>query len=262
VRRAWEDRSLVVSSQGWAVEHGRSATCGAAARAQTAGRRRVECGLAADRRRDRRSGGGGRAGLERFVTGHCDGGGAAVGFGVGVIGAVRVSVAHAQRLGVVGRVDIRAAVDDAEAGVIGAAPDGQPLTKEAVAATYQNSADALKSLTQLDYKDGAFRDYQTGDAKYHVVVRLWHFGTAQSAKAWFQGELPDPAAKSFPVSGFPDAKGWYLPPLAPGDPANLQGLFYVGDVCFEIFVIGEDPIDRNVLADRIRKQVDRLTKGA
>ncbi len=147
-----------------------------------------------------------------------------------------------------------------DAGVIGAA-DGKPLTKDDVAKEYLNSADVLKSLNALGFKDGAYRDYQTGDAKYHVVVRLLHFGSAQSAKLWFQGDKPDPLAKAFPVNGFPDAKGYYLAPLRHGDLANLRGLYYTGDVVFEIFVIGQDPIDKNVLAGRIHKQVDRLTTG-
>ena len=149
----------------------------------------------------------------------------------------------------------------ADGSVIGAAADGTPLTKDAVAGAYQDSAAALTELNQLGYQDGAFRDYQTGDAKYHVVVRLWHFSSAQNAKLWFQGDLSDPAAKPFSINDFPDAKGVYLAPVKPGDPANMRGLYYVGDVCFEIVVIGVDPMDRNVLADRMHKQVDRLTKG-
>jgi hypothetical protein len=147
-----------------------------------------------------------------------------------------------------------------DAGVIGAA-DGKPLTKDDVAHEYVNSADVLKSLNLLGFKDGAYRDYQTGDAKYHVVARLLHFSSAQSAKLWFQGDKPDPLAKAFPVNGFPDAKGYYLPPLAHGDVADLRGLYYTGDVVFEIVVVGQDPIDKNILAGRIHKQVDRLTTG-
>ena len=148
-----------------------------------------------------------------------------------------------------------------DAGVIGAA-DGKPLTKDDVAARYSNSGEALKELNQLGYKDGAYRDYQTGDAKYHVVARLWHFASAQSAKLWVQGEQPSPAAKAFSVSGFPDVRAWYISPPLSGDPASVRGMGVCGDVAFEIYVIGQEPLDRGLLADRVRKQVDRLTKGA
>ena len=140
--------------------------------------------------------------------------------------------------------------------------DGSTLTKDQIAADYKDSSSVVTILGQLGFKDGADREYQTGDAAYHVEVRLLRFDSQQDASLWFQGDQPDSKWKEFSISGYSDAKGWDIAPSSPGGLGRLRGLYYRGDTVFEVMVTGQDPVDHSVLVDRMGKQIDRLTTGA
>ncbi|MBW8804030.1 MAG: hypothetical protein JF587_09250 [Catenulisporales bacterium] len=148
-----------------------------------------------------------------------------------------------------------------DASVIGSA-DGDVLTKEAVAALYSNSSDVLKGLNTLGFKDAATRRYQTADGKYHVMVRLLHFGSAQAAQTWAGGDKAQPAWKAFDVPGYPDEKAYDIAMDASLGEARLRGVGFRGDVFFEVNVYGEPPVDHGVLIDRVRKQITRLDTGS
>lgn len=141
------------------------------------------------------------------------------------------------------------------------APDGDTLTAANVAAFYSNSSEALKALQQLDFKGGATRTYQTGDAKYHVDVRLLHFASAENARAWAAGDKPMASWKAFSVPGYPDEKAYDIPLDASLGEARLRAVGFRGDVFFEIDVFGQPPVDHAVLIDRVRKQIARLDSG-
>jgi hypothetical protein len=148
-----------------------------------------------------------------------------------------------------------------DASVVGA-PDGDPLNLQAVQAIYAKSPDALKALQTLGFKDGATRRYETGDAKYHVAVLLLHFGSADAAQAWAAGDKPASSSTAFPIPGYPDEKGYQIP-LDPGSgEERLRAVGFRGDVFFEVDVIGQTPVDRTVLIDRVRKQIARLDTGS
>jgi hypothetical protein len=144
--------------------------------------------------------------------------------------------------------------------VVGA-PDGDPLTKEAVAAVYSNSSDVLKGLQTLGFKDGATRRYQTGDAKYHVAVRVLHFASADAAQTWAKADKPQSGWTAFSIPGYPDEKGYDIPLDPSLGEARLRAVGFRGDVFFEINVYGEPPVDHAVLIDRVRKQIARLDTG-
>ena len=147
--------------------------------------------------------------------------------------------------------------------VVGGSPDGDPLTKQAVADQYSNSSEALKALQNLGFKDGATRRYQTGDAMYHVTVRVLHFGSASSAKDWALADLPpDDKMKTFSVPGYPDVKAYEFTGDKSADEAMLSAVGFRGDVVFEIDVFGQPPVDHAVLIDRVRKQITRLDTGS
>jgi hypothetical protein len=139
--------------------------------------------------------------------------------------------------------------------------DGKTLTKSDVAALYGGSSDVLKFLGEVNFKDGAIRDYQTGDAAYHVQVTLMRFDSQYDASLWFGGDQPDSKWTSFPIPGYSGAKGWSIPADSAGL-GHLRGLFYKGDTMFEIIVSGTDPVDHQVLVDAMKKQIARLTTGA
>jgi hypothetical protein len=139
--------------------------------------------------------------------------------------------------------------------------DGDTLNAAAVAALYSNSAEALKVLQQLGFKDGGSRGYQTGDAKYHVNVRLLHFSSPDNARAWAAGDKPQANAKAFSIPGYPDEKAYDIPLDASLGEARLRAVGFRGDVFFEINVYGEPPVDHEVLIDRVRKQIARLDSG-
>ena len=148
--------------------------------------------------------------------------------------------------------------------VVGGSPDGDPLTKQAVADQYSNSSEALKALQNLGFKDGATRRYQTGDAMYHVYVRLLHFGSTDGAKAWALGDDPQPdgKAKTFSVPGYPDVKAYEIPLDPAMGESRLTAVGSRGDVFFEIDLFGQPPVDHAVLIDRVRKQITRLDTGS
>lgn len=141
-------------------------------------------------------------------------------------------------------------------------PDGDPLTAAGVAAAYSNGSDVLKALKQFGFKDGAARVYQTGDAKYHVNVRLLHFSSAAVAKAWAVNDKPLSSWKAFSIPGYPDVKAYDIPLDASAGEARLRAVGFRGDVFFEINVFGQPPVDHEVLIDRVRKQIARLDTGS
>jgi hypothetical protein len=144
--------------------------------------------------------------------------------------------------------------------VIGA-PDGDALTAAAAAAPYSNSSEVLKLLGQLGFKGGASRGYQTGDAKYHVTVRLLHFSSPDVARAWAEDDKELPGWTAFSVPGYPDEKAYDIPLDASLGEARLRAVGFRGDVFFEINIFGRPPVDHAVLIDRVRKQIDRLDSG-
>jgi hypothetical protein len=141
-------------------------------------------------------------------------------------------------------------------------PDGDALTAASVAASYSNGSDVLKALQQLGFKDGASRRYQTGDAKYHVEVRLLHFGSADVARAWTQSDKPQAGWTAFGIPGYPDEKAYDIPLDPSVGEARLRAVGFRGDVFFEVDVFGEPPVDHAVLIDRVRKQIARLDSGS
>ena len=142
------------------------------------------------------------------------------------------------------------------------APDGDPLTAATVAGFYSNSSDVLKALKQLSYKDGATRVYQTGDALYHVHVRLLHFGSSDAAREWALSDQPQSGWTAFSIPGYPDEKAYDIPLDASSGEARLRAVGFRGDVFFEIDVFGQPPVDHAVLIDRVRKQIARLDTGS
>ena len=146
--------------------------------------------------------------------------------------------------------------------VIGPA-DGDTLTDKAMADRYTNSAEALKGLKDLGFKDGAARAYQTDDAKYHVAVFLMHFSSAQNAKWWLAGDEGDASWKAFDVPGHSDVKAWDIPAEdSSRDEGQLRAVGVRGDVYFEVTIVGEPPMDHAVLINCVRKQIDRLDTGS
>ena len=141
-------------------------------------------------------------------------------------------------------------------------PDGDTLNAAAVAALYGNSPDVLKTLQQVGFKDGASRRYQTGDAKYHVSVRLLHFSSADVARAWADADKPQGNGTEFGIPGYPDEKAYDIPLDASGGEARLRAVGFRGDVFFEVNVYGQPPVDHQVLIDRVRKQIARLDSGS
>jgi hypothetical protein len=148
-----------------------------------------------------------------------------------------------------------------DASVIGAV-DGDPVTNKTVAAWYGNSAQVLKQLDQLRFQGGATRRYQTGDGKYHVLVRLLRFGGADAAKAWAGGDRPNADWKPFAVPGYPDEKAYDIAMDPALGEARLRAVGFRGDVFFEVNVFGQPPVDHAVLFDRVRKQITRLDTGS
>jgi hypothetical protein len=150
----------------------------------------------------------------------------------------------------------------ADGSVIGT-PDGDTLTAAQVSQLYSNSADVLKSLQRLNYKDGATRRYQTADGKYHVWSRILHFAAADAAQAWALGDKPKPEWTEFAIPGYPDEKGYDISSVdATTGEARLRAVGFRGDVFFEVDVFGEPPVDHTVLVDRVRKQIARLDTGS
>jgi hypothetical protein len=147
----------------------------------------------------------------------------------------------------------------ADGSVIGD-PDGQTLAKADIAANYSDSKEVTSILDELGFKGGATRDYQTGDAKYHVITTLTQFGSAANAKLWFQGDQPPSDWKSVKLSGLSGATAYSIIDKST-NLETLRGLYYRGDVVFEILVVGEPTVDPSVLADRMNKQIDRLSTG-
>jgi len=147
-------------------------------------------------------------------------------------------------------------------GSVVGSPDGDTLNAAAVAASYSNSAEALKALQQLGFKDGASRGYQTGDAKYHVNVRLLHFASADMARVWAADDNPQANATAFSIPGYPDEKAYDIPLDASLGEARLRAVGFRGDVFFEINIYGQPPVDHQVLIDRVRKQITRLDSGS
>lgn len=145
--------------------------------------------------------------------------------------------------------------------VVGPA-DGDPLTADTVAGFYTNSSEVLKILKQVGYKDGASRSYQTGDAKYHVDVRLLHFGSADVAREWAASDQGLPTGTAFSIPGYPDEKAYDIPLDPKYGEARLRAVGFRGDVFFEVDVFGQPPVDHAVLIDRVRKQIDRLDTGS
>lgn len=139
--------------------------------------------------------------------------------------------------------------------------DGDALTAAAAAAPYKNSSDVLKLLGQVGFKGGATRKYQTGDAKYHVDVRLLHFASAQVARAWADNDKELPGWSAFSIPGYPDEKAYDVPLDASLGEAGLRAVGFRGDVFFEVDVFGQPPMDHEVLIDRVRKQIARLDSG-
>lgn len=148
-----------------------------------------------------------------------------------------------------------------DASVIGTA-DGDMLTKDAVSKWYGNSADVSKELDQLHYLGGGTRAYQTGDGKYHVIVRLLQFSTPDAAQAWAAGDRANATWKAFAIPGYPDEKAYDIPLDPAVHEARLRGIGFRGDVFFEVNVFGEPPVDHAVLIDRVRKQITRLDTGS
>ncbi len=140
-------------------------------------------------------------------------------------------------------------------------PDGDTLTAAAAAAPYANSSEVLKLLGQAGFKGGATRSYQTGDAKYHVTVRLLHFGSASVARAWADADKEMPGWSAFGIPGYPDEKAYDIPLDASLGEARLRAVGFRGDVFFEVDVFGQPPVDHAVLIDRVRKQIARLDSG-
>ena len=147
-----------------------------------------------------------------------------------------------------------------DASVIGA-PEGTTVTKDQVAGMYGNSSEVGKILDELGFKDGAVRDYQTGDAKYHVIARVLRFSSAANAKLWFLGDSPASDWKEFGVPGYSDAKAYDIAPPKGLTEERLRAVFYRGDVAIEVAVIGQAPVDHAVLFDRLGKQITRLDTG-
>jgi hypothetical protein len=139
-------------------------------------------------------------------------------------------------------------------------PDGKALSKADVADGYSNSKEVTSILDQLGFKGGATRDYQTGDAKYHVVANLMQFGSAANAKLWFQGDQAPSDWKTVKLSNLSGATAYSVIDKT-SNLETLRGLYYRGDVVLEILVIGESPVDTSVLVDRMNKQLDRLSTG-
>jgi hypothetical protein len=148
-----------------------------------------------------------------------------------------------------------------DASVVGP-QDGDKLTAQNVAASYSDSSEAIKALQQLGFKDGAARSYQTGDAKYHVDVRLLRFGSADNARTWAAADKPMAGWTAFGVPGYPDEKAYDIPLDASLGEARLRAVGFRGDVFFEVDVFGQPPVDHEVLIDRVRKQIARLDTGS
>lgn len=140
-------------------------------------------------------------------------------------------------------------------------PDGDTLTAATVAASYSNSSQVLTILQELGFKAGASRRYQTGDAKYHVNVRLLQFSSAENARAFASGDKPQTNAVAFSIPGYPDEKAYDIPLDASLGEARLRAVGFRGDVFFEVNVYGEPPVDHQVLIDRARKEIARLDSG-
>ena len=147
-----------------------------------------------------------------------------------------------------------------DASVVGT-PDGDALTAAAAAKPYANSSEVLKMLGQLGFKDGASRTYQTGDAKYHVTVRLLHFSSPEVARAWAAEDKELPGWSAFSIPGYPDEKAYDIPLDPSLGEARLRAVGFRGDVFFEVNVFGRPPVDHAVLIDRVRKQIVRLDSG-
>jgi hypothetical protein len=148
----------------------------------------------------------------------------------------------------------------ADGSVIGDA-DGKALSKADIASSYSNAKEVTTILGQLGFKGGATREYQTGDAKYHVAATLMQFSSAYNARTWFQGDQPASDWKSFKISGYSDAKGYVLDNKDEPGFQTLRGLYYRGDVVMELIIIGESPVDQSVMAERMAAQVNRLNTG-
>lgn len=148
-----------------------------------------------------------------------------------------------------------------DAGVLGDL-NGSVQTKADVVARYGGSADVVSALDQLGFKAAVHREYQTGDAAYHVAATLMQFGSQSSASTWVSFDQAPADWKPFAVSGYSGAKAYDIAPYATGALAHMRVLYYKGDTVFEILITGQDPLDHSVLLDRMTKQMAHLTTGA
>lgn len=144
--------------------------------------------------------------------------------------------------------------------VLGTNPDGQTLTKDIVAGWYTDTSHVLQELDEFHFQGGAAREYETGDGKYRVLVRLLRFSTPQGAKSWMADDQPSTAWKAFAVPGYPDVKGHDLPMSGSRMAARTIGCR--GDMYFELYLIGKPPVDHAVLFERMHKQITRLDTGS
>lgn len=148
-----------------------------------------------------------------------------------------------------------------DASVVGP-PEGSTLSAAQVASVYRDGSVVLNDLKELGFKGGASRNYQTGDAKYHVDVQLLHFGSSSAARTWVVGDQTMPGWKKFAIAGHPEIKADEVPIKGVSGEAGLRAIGYRGDVVYVVAVIGEPPVDHEVLIDRVRKQIARLDAGS
>ncbi|MFC9325861.1 hypothetical protein [Kitasatospora sp. NPDC057015] len=138
--------------------------------------------------------------------------------------------------------------------------DGFKMTDEDLVAEYDGQKNIMSVLGSYGYKEAAERSYRTVDGIANVRIRLMRFSSTGNASEFAKGASFS-EGESFEVGGVPGARGFMFKPEQKAYTGAMVGVASKGDVEFEITIEVKGDPDKAVLADVMKRQVDRLSSG-
>lgn len=139
-------------------------------------------------------------------------------------------------------------------------PDGDSLSVTALSKTFDNPSTSKRILNDYGCSGGAFRSYRTNDGNFTVKTQLIRFDGSGHASDWVTG-LSFGKGNSFDVAGIQAAQGHAFDPTSSDSTGELVGISHVGDVEYEITVIGTGKLAHSLLTPLMQREEKRLTTG-
>ncbi|MFC8452773.1 hypothetical protein [Kitasatospora sp. NPDC057223] len=138
--------------------------------------------------------------------------------------------------------------------------DGYQLSDPELVVAY-GQKDIISVLDSYGFKESVERTYRTADGKADVLVRLTRFSSASNTTEFIGSGGYTKADESFDIGGVAGGRGFLFKPKQKAFTGEMIGVAGKGDVQIEVEIDVKGDLDKALLTDVMKRQVDRLSSG-